>query len=479
MMSIKIKKGPLWTFIIFCLLAACAINPVTGKRELSLISEQEEIALGQSTDKEIQAIYGIYSDQRLNEYVRNVGGSLAPQTHRSHLTYHFAVLDSPVINAFAVPGGYIYVTRGILAMMSSEGELAAVLAHELGHVNAKHSVRRMSQMMLVQVGFAVGGALSETFAELSGAAGIGMQLLFLKFSRSDERQADSLGVEYSRKSSYNPGEMVSFFMTLQSLGDLSGGQSLPGFLSTHPLTIERIENTKGMLLDSDKQLQIRRPNYLNKLTNMVYGENPQQGYIEGRTFYHPQMRFLFAFPENWKVQNQASQVILVSKDDNAALILQAEKSSNNLKDYAAKKTSQIDGRQFINERNLRINGLSSFEQLYDVSQQGKDPLRIRMTFIKKGSFIYSFAALSTKENFGKYNSSLSSTVASFEELSSPSYLNRYPKRMQLVKASGKESLQQIFQKARLEKDLWQKFAIMNGIKLDQSPARDHLVKIIK
>jgi predicted Zn-dependent protease len=329
------------------------------------------------------------------------------------------------------------------------------------------------------VGFAVGTALSETFAKLSGAAGVGVQLLFLKFSRNDERQADLLGVEYSRKGGYNPGEMVNFFTTLQSLGDLSGGQSLPGFLSTHPLTSERIENTKEMLLDSDSQLQIRRPSYLESLENMIYGENPQHGYVEEQTFYHPQMRFLFSFPKNWNLQNQASQVVLASKDGNAALILQAEKSAAELPDYANQKASQIEGRQLINERNLRISGLSSFEQLYDVTQQQNEPLRILMTFIKKGAYIYSFTGLSTKKNFNTYNSSLSSTVTSFKELSNPSYIKRVPKRMQLVKASGRESLQQIFQKAKLNKDLWKKFAIMNRMNLNQKPAKDLLIKIIE
>ena len=199
-------------FIAGCLLSfvlvSCAVNPVTGKREFMLISEQQEISLGQETDQEIRSQYGVYDHPGLNEYVTRVGMTMVPHSHRSHLGYHFAVLDTPVVNAFAVPGGYIYVTRGILAMMNSEAELAVVLGHELGHVNARHSARRLSNMILVQVGLAVGGALSETFAKISGAASVGIQLLFLKYSRGDERQADRLGVEYARKGSYNPGKMI-------------------------------------------------------------------------------------------------------------------------------------------------------------------------------------------------------------------------------------------------------------------------------
>ena len=210
--------------ILVCLFAAsCAVNPVTGKKELSLISEQQELAIGKETDAEVRGQYGVYADDRLTAYVTTSGKALAEHTHRPNLAYRFAVLDSPVINAFAVPGGYIYLTRGILALMNSEAEMAVVLGHELGHVNARHSVRKMSQMILVQVGLAVGSALSDTFAKISGVAGIGVQLLFLKFSRDDEREADALGVEYyAGRAGYDPSRMVDFFTSLEKMGDLSG-----------------------------------------------------------------------------------------------------------------------------------------------------------------------------------------------------------------------------------------------------------------
>jgi predicted Zn-dependent protease len=226
------KKICLYFVCLFVMLSvSCAVNPVTGERELSFYSEQDEIALGRETDGQIKLIYGVYDDPHLNQYVKNVGQALVPHTHRPHLEYHFAVLDSPVVNAFAVPGGYVYLTRGILALMNSEAEMAVVLGHELGHVNARHSIHRMSEQMLFQMGLAVGSALNRTFASIAGLAGAGVQLLFLKYSRDDERQADQLGVEYSRKGGFNPGEMVAFFHSLEELGDLSGGhQSLPGFL---------------------------------------------------------------------------------------------------------------------------------------------------------------------------------------------------------------------------------------------------------
>lgn len=473
------KIIPVLCFSLIFLTMSCAINPVTGKRELSLISEQEEIALGKQTDGEIKALYGIYSDQALNAYVQRVGQSMTPLTHRPHLTYHFAVLDTPVVNAFAVPGGYVYVTRGILALMNSEAELAVVLGHELGHVNARHSVAKLSQLMLAQLGLGVAGAISETFAKLSGAASIGIQLLFLKFSRDDEREADTLGVEYSRKGGYNPGEMINFFASLERLGDLSGGQNLPGFLSTHPLTSERIQNAKDMLMESDQQLKIEKNGYLGAVNNMVYGQDPRQGYVEKNAFYHPGLRFFFSFPEDWKVQNTPTQVTLATKDGHAGIILQAEKTSENLKDYANRIAAKIENGEFIDERSFKINGLASYHQVYDISQQQGGDIRTRLSYVRKNGFIYTFLALSAQNEFGKYDRQFQSVVGSFQKLRDVRYLNRKPHRIRLVKVNGRESLEAIFQKAGMAKDLWPKFAIMNQMELDSTPKSGQTIKIAR
>lgn len=467
------------SFILLLWMAACALNPVTGKRELSLISEKSEIALGQETDVSIRRQYGIYNDPALNEYVTRVGMALVPYTHRPHLTYHFAVLDTPVINAFAVPGGYIYVTRGVLAMMNSEAELAVVLGHELGHVNARHSVRKLSQLILVQFGLAVGSAVSEKFAEIAGYAGIGIQLLYLKFSRDDERQADQLGISYSRTGGYNPAEMIGFFTSLQSLGDLSGGHSLPGFLSTHPLTRERIENTQVLITESDRNLKVNKEPYLNRVNNLVYGIDPSQGYIERNTFYHPEMRFYFGFPNDWELQNSPAQVILASKDGNAAVVLQGENSSESLEAYAKKKVSQQKSWTFISDQKLRINGLSSYQQLFDITQEEKENLRARIIFIKHRSNILTFTALSTINDFDKYDPQFRNVIGSFKKLTDRTYLDRRSKRLKLVKASGKQTLQNIFRRAGMAKDLWVKFAIMNAMKLDGIPQRNQLIKVAK
>jgi predicted Zn-dependent protease len=473
------KITPILCILLLLLTMSCAINPVTGKRELSLISEQEEIALGKQTDAEIKAQYGIYNDQALNAYIQRIGQDMAPLTHRPHLTYHFAVLDTPVVNAFAVPGGYVYFTRGILALMNSEAELAVVLAHELGHVNARHSVVKLSQLMLAQLGLGVAGAISETFAKLSGAASVGIQLLFLKFSRDDEREADALGVEYSRKAGYNPSEMVNFFESLEKLGDLSGGHSLPGFLSTHPLTSERIQNTRDMLLESDRQLKIEKAGYLGSLNNMVYGSDPRQGYVEKNAFYHPELRFFFSFPQGWQLQNTPAQVVLATKDGKAGVILRAEKTTEDLKDYANRVAAKIENTRFIDDRSFRINGLASYHQTYDISQQQGGEIRTRLSFVKKNGFIYNFLSLSAKNEFSQHDRQFQTIVGSFQELRDRRYLNRQPQRIRLVKANGRDTLQAIFQRAGMDKESWPKFAIMNATALDAKPRSGQTIKIVR
>ena len=464
---------------LFFLTMSCAVNPVTGKRELNFFSEQQEIALGEKTDGEIKAQYGIYSDQALNAYVQRIGQSMAPLTHRPHLAYHFAVLDTPVVNAFAVPGGYVYVTRGILAMMNSEAELAVVLGHELGHVNARHSMAKLSQLMLAQLGLGVASAISETFAELSGAASIGIQLLFLKFSRDDEREADALGVEYSRKGGYNPSEMINFFGSLERLGDLSGGQSLPGFLSTHPLTSERVQNTRGMLFETDGQLKIEKNGYMAAVDNMVYGPDPRQGYVEKNAFYHPELRFSFTFPESWQVQNTPAQVTMATEDGKAGVILKAEKTSENLEDYAEKVAAKIENAQFVDERSSVINGLTSYHQVYDITQEEGENIRVRLSYIRKNGFIYTFLSLSAENEFSQHDGEFRSIVGSFQELKEAKYIARRPLRIRLVKANGRDNLQTIFQKARMVKDLWPTFAVMNGGELGSTPARGQTVKVVR
>jgi predicted Zn-dependent protease len=472
------KKAVL-AILVCCLAASCAVNPVTGKKELSLISEQQELAIGEETDGQVRGQYGVYADDSMSGYVTASGKDIAVHTHLPNLPYRFAVLDSPVINAFAVPGGYVYLTRGILALMNSEAEMAVVLGHELGHVNARHSVRKMSQMILFQAGLAIGSAISDTFAKISGIAGIGVSLLFLKFSRDDEREADALGVAYARSAGYDPSRMVDFFDALERMGDLSGKNSLPGFLSTHPLTKERVRNVRALLQASDSKLIERDEEYARRIDGIVYGDDPRQGFVEGNAFYHPQLRVTCEFPDGWKVQNAPARVTILSPDDEAAVVLQAEKSPEGLSAYAKKKSASLDGGQFVNEQSMNIHGLSCVRQVFDVVKPEKETLRVQFSFIRNGERIYTFSALSKAINYGRRAPEFGRIVDSFQELRDPARLNKQPQRLRLVRADGAQSLREIFGRAGMKKDLWPSFTVMNDLGQEAVPPKGRLIKTVR
>lgn len=460
-------------------LLSCAVNPVTGEKELSLISASQEKAIGEQTDLEIRAQYGLVEDQQLVSYIDGIGRAIVPHTHRPDLEYHFAVLDTPVINAFAVPGGYVYVTRGILALISNEAELATVLGHELGHISARHSLKRMSQMILVQTGLAVVSAVDKRLADIAGLASVGLQLLFLKYSRDDEYQADSLGVAYSRRAGWSPVFMIDFFHSLEKLGDLSGGRPLPGFLSTHPLTKDRIEKVKAMITEEDSKLKINQNAYLQHLQDLVFGDDPRQGFVEKGKFYHPQLRFVFSIPEKWPVQNTASQVRLSSEDGQAALILMVEKSSEDLPTYASKKIANLRGARLLGEDRLETRNFPSYHAYYLMESSEGEAIYVRLGLIRYGEYIFSFYGLAQWRNYPSYDEKFKNVIRSFDELRDPVYLNRQPLRMKLVRVGGKEKINQLLEKEGVPKNLWPQLAIMNKVELEAVPSAGTLIKIVK
>jgi predicted Zn-dependent protease len=220
--------------VLLCVAVACSINPATGKRELVLYSEADEIQIGRENDASLVESLGMYPDDGLQEYVQALGERLAENSERPHLPWTFRVVDDPVVNAFALPGGYIYITRGILAYLNTESELAGVVGHEIGHVTARHGVSQMSRAQLTNYGLVIGSAASEDVARWAGVAGQGMGLLFLKYSRDDEKQSDDLGLRYLLRAGYDPRPMADVYGTLKAVAESSGAGRIPSLLSTHP-----------------------------------------------------------------------------------------------------------------------------------------------------------------------------------------------------------------------------------------------------
>jgi predicted Zn-dependent protease len=469
------------TFILVNWLTTCAVNPVTGKRELMLLSEADEINLGRESDQGIVQIYGLYPNQDLSGYLNNIGQPMAKISHRPNLAYEFKVMDSPVINAFAVPGGYVYITRGILAHLNNEAELAGVVGHEIGHITARHSAAQYSKAQLAQLGLGVGAALSKEIAQYAGLAAQGIGLLFLKFSRDNERQADDLGVQYSTRTGYDAREMANLFKTLERIQSHSGGGGLPDWLSTHPNPVDRIgtiirnaenlQKTQGLT-----NLKIKRDEYLGKLSGLVYGEDPRQGYVENNIFYHPLLKFSFPVPAGWKISNSPSQVQMTSADEKAAVMFA----------LAAEKDPQAAAHQFFtkyqaevqSQNNIKVNNLNAVKLVTLLAGQTQ-PLQVVSYFIAKDAQVYVFHGFSSQQEFSQYQSALQVPMQGFAHLSAAKKINVKPDLLQIKRVNSATTLQQALKNNGVaDKDL-QEHALINGLELSSNLEANRMIKIIE
>jgi predicted Zn-dependent protease len=459
---------------------SCAINPVTQKRELMLLSPADELEMGKQADQQILQTYGQYKDPELAGYVSAIGKKLGALSHQPSLAYSVKVLDSPVVNAFAVPGGYVYLTRGILAYFNNEAEMAGVMAHEIGHVAARHSAQQYSRAQAAQLGLGVGAMVSKTFRKYAGVAQLGVGLMFMKFSRDDERQADALGVEYSSKAGYDSGQMANLFVALERLnpGESQGG--LPGWFSTHPNPPDRIAAVQRDTQAWREKIQqtkfaTNRDQYLRQIDGIVFGEDPNQGYVQAGIFYHPQLRFQFPVPGGWKINNTAAQVQMVNQEQSAIILfaMASEKSPSAAADAFVKENKAA----VVKSETTRVNGLSASRVISDITtEQGS--IRVMSYFIQKGATVYVFLGYTEQARFGGYSGVFEQTMRGFKNLTDSSKINVKAARLSLKRTATQGSLRQALQRAGQPEAQWEELAIVNGMKLDDVVPGNTLIKAL-
>lgn len=334
-------RGPL--FVLFlALLAGCATvtNPVTGERELTVMDERAEIAEGRKAHEQVLQDYGVYANPRLQAYVNELGQRLARQSHRRNLAWHFTVLDSHEVNAFALPGGYVYVTRGLLAHLGSEAELAGVLGHEIGHVTARHGAQRATRQQAAGLGVLAATVLGAVL-EARGARGAtdlastlsqGVAAGYIaSYSRDQETQADRLGAEYLARNDYDPKNMIEVIRMLKSqeqfAADTARAEGRPppaggGWLASHPSNDQRLQDIARFAAQyKGKYGDEGRARYLQAIEGMTFGESREQGVTRGRHFYHEPLGIALTAPPGWRVQNTPRAVLLVNAAEDAALIV--------------------------------------------------------------------------------------------------------------------------------------------------------------
>lgn len=418
----------------FLLLAGCATNPVSGDRDFVLVSENQEIAMGAQGAESVRQSVGLVDDAGLQNYVQQLGMSMAEDSERPNLPWSFGVIDDPTPNAFAFPGGYIFITRGLMGLMGNEAELASVLGHEIGHVTARHSVAMMTRSQVAQIGLGVGSILSPELAQFSEAAAGGLSLLFLSYGRDAERQADDLGFGYALSHGYDMREMPNVFASLQGAGQLAGASPLPNWLASHPDPAQRIRRIESRLGDLEQSLagtRVGRDDYLARIDGMVFGVNPRQGFFEENRFMHPDLAFRINFPQGWQSQNLAQVVLAGSPDKDAVVQL-----------TLASGTPSEAAEQFFTQEGLSagsmdrrpINGLQAiFGRFQAETSSGK--LGGMAAFIAHGQHVYRLLAFTPADRLDRYESAFRQTIGSFARLTDRKALDRQPERIAIVRTS--------------------------------------------
>jgi predicted Zn-dependent protease len=459
-----IRKQALWTAAVLsaALIASlgCSVNPATGERQFVLIGEQQEIAMGREADVGIQQQMGLYPDEDVQRYVERLGKDMASRSERPDLPWTFRVLDDPIVNAFALPGGYVYVTRGILTHFNSEAELASVLGHEIGHVTGRHGAERMSTAQIASLGLGVAAIASEDFRPYAGVASTGLGLLFLKFGRDDERQADDLGLRYMTYANYDPNEMPGVFRTLERVSATQGGGRIPAWLSTHPdpgnRAVRIAEQTRALPPDQQHGT-VNRDAYLAQLEGMTFGQNPREGYVVGSTFYHPGLAFQLTFPDGWKVVNQRQAVYALSPGEDAAVVLSLAEQGNPDQGFQA-----FFGQQGLERGQSWRRSFYYFRTVPPETQQQAQKYQGLVGFQSHGDQLLRLLSYTADSRWTGYSRTLQESLASFRRLTDRRYLDVQPKRVQVIALDRAMTLEEFNRRYPSTVDL-RELAILNGV----------------
>jgi len=470
-------------------------NPISGNTRAYGYSWEEEVKLGTEADQQIQQQYGVYDDEDVSAYVEELGQQLLAESHMRrpdtpekfrNTEFHFRVLDSPIINAFALPGGYVYVTRGLMAHLNNEAQLAVVLAHEIGHVVGRHASKQAAKRQIMQGGLIVGAvagqaAFGGNVAEnVMGIGGSAAKLLSLSYSRDNERESDQLGVEYATRAGYDAAEGAAFFASLKRKSKQSG-QSLPTWQSTHPDpgqredTVEELAREWSQKIDGAQALR-NQDEYYATIENIVLGEDPRQGFVENEVFYHPNLKFQFPIPDGWQVENQASQVAMIQPSEEAYVMFRI--ASESTLGAAVRQFTGQDGLTVVEQRRAEVNGRTARRVLAEGQTQQEQTLRLLSYFIEYDDQVYQFQGLTTADRYGTYRTTFEETMTRFDDLRDPDKLNVQPKRLSIEPAPRTAPFRTFVDESALPDGISDvDLAIINQVELDTSVGQGRPLKL--
>lgn len=452
------------------LLQACSVNPATGERQFAaLMPPQQENEVGASEHQKIIKQFGLLNDQALNAYVNEVGRNVTQDTERPDVYYKFFVLDSPVVNAFALPGGYIYVSRGLLALASSEAELAAVLAHETGHVTARHSAERYSTGVVTSLGAGLLSAAIGGGDAVSQVLDVGSSLYLSSYSRGQESQADSLGLRYMTRGGYDPQAMSAFLSSLQRDGalenEIAGRRESLGatYFSTHPATNERVSQTRAEMQAYPAGGTVNRERHLRAIEGMVFGDSPAHGFVRGNDFLHPGMGFAFSVPDGFSISNQPGQVVATAPSGAVILFDVVENGGNDPLSYMNGwvKDSPPDDMEGIT-----VNGLQGATGSFAGEVNGR-PSMIRLVAIAWGGRMARFQIAIPPGASSATVEEIRRSTYSFRALNAQERQAIKPYRVRVFTAKTGDTVASIAQSQPFKDFQEERFRVLNGLRPDE------------
>jgi predicted Zn-dependent protease len=477
-----VRNGVLIPIVLLGLVAACATNPVTGRRELAFMSEAQEIAIAQESDAQIKGEMGVYNDPELQAYVSDIGQRMARISERPQLPWRFTVVDVPAVNAFAVPGGAIYVTRGILPFLDSEAELAGVIGHEIGHVTARHSAQQYTRQVSGQVGLLALGIFvpqARPFGQLSGQA---LGVLFMKYGRDDELQADRLAARYEATLGWDPAGAPAFLSTLGRLAEAAGDRrGVPNWMSTHPEPLSRVRDiqpTIDELKSAGSSFATNRDEWLRRVDGIVYGDNPEQGLARGSAFLHPVLRFRIDFPGQWEIANNPQQVVAQEPSGNALMLLRGvdQPQGQNIQEIA-RDSMETAGFRITEGEAATISGLDAYLGVYHGQIEGLGAVAMRAAYIRNDGQIYLVAGIVPPDGFGQADGAFLASIRSFRRLSAAEAEGIRPNRVDMYVVRTGDTWQSIAERSG-GVVAPETLAIMNQATLATQPQLGARIKIV-
>ncbi len=471
---------------LLLLLCSCAMNPATGERDLVFMSEDSEIAMGREYSKQVLAQTAAYDDAELQAYVQEIGDRVAGTSHRNNLFYRFTVLDTPGINAMALPGGYIYINRGLLVHLNSEAELAAVLAHEVGHVTARHSVRQHATGTLAGV-FSTAVAIGTGYRQAGDLANLLSTAVVRGYGREMELEADRLGAEYLARAGYDPQSMVQVLRVLKAQEQYAAArareageefQGYHGLFSTHPDHDTRLQQVVGSAAALGAQTRgDGRKEFHAALEGVEFGDSTQSGVRRGNAFYHEPLGIALRFPTGWRIENLSNAVIghTVAKDAFVVLTLQDLNKKQSPAEFIRER---LGIKELRNAEPLRVDGMEGYTGLLPPGFLGGRQGRVAVLYKDRQAFIFQGQA-DKNRSYQEVDADVLATVRSFHRLArSEVALARAP-RIRLHRVRAGDTYRKLGLASELPNDPEGMLRLLNGQYPDGEPVVGSKIKVVQ